>query len=59
MLATFSSLFLEVYHFAPRNIGLAYLGPGIGYIAASVFGARISDKLYSAVGAIFNKFLLC
>jgi hypothetical protein len=49
MIATFPGLFSEVYHFSSGIGGLAYIGPGIGYLLAALFGAQISSKIYSAV----------
>jgi hypothetical protein len=51
MSATFASLFPDVYHFSSGVDGLAYIGPGVGYVAAAIFGAQISSKIYSTVGA--------
>jgi len=49
MFATFPSLFSEVYHFSSGVDGLAYIGPGVGYVMAALFGAQISTKIYSTL----------
>lgn len=49
MFATFPSLFSDVYHFSSGIDGLVYIGPGVGYVMAAVFGAQISTKIYSTV----------
>jgi hypothetical protein len=54
MFATFSSLFSEVYHFSPGADGLVFIGPGVGYFIATLFGAEVSNIIYSKVStAIF------
>ena len=47
------ALFAEVYHFSVGISGLAYIGLGLGFIAATVFAARISDQIYHRVRAHF------
>ena len=39
-------LFTEVYHFNTGESGLAYLGVGVGFLAATLFGVKVSDKIY-------------
>ncbi|OJA12250.1 hypothetical protein AZE42_04087 [Rhizopogon vesiculosus] len=46
MFATFPVLFSEVYHFSTGISGLAYIGIGFGFLSATIFGAKISDKIY-------------
>ncbi|KAF9247174.1 multidrug resistance protein 4 [Melanogaster broomeanus] len=46
MFATFADLFSEVYHFSVGVAGLAYLGLAFGFLLATVFGAKVSDKIY-------------
>ncbi|KAH7916329.1 major facilitator superfamily domain-containing protein [Hygrophoropsis aurantiaca] len=46
MFATFPNLFTEVYHFSVGIGGLAYIGLGLGFLLATVFGAKISDQIY-------------
>lgn len=40
-------LFTRTYGFGIGSSGLAYLGLGIGFILAAVFGVRFSDKVYA------------
>ncbi|KAG2146715.1 major facilitator superfamily domain-containing protein [Suillus clintonianus] len=51
MFATFPGLFSTVYHFSVGIGGLTYLGIGFGFLAATLFGARVSDKIYSHLAA--------
>ncbi|KAG1755828.1 major facilitator superfamily domain-containing protein [Suillus lakei] len=51
MFATFPDLFSNVYHFSIGIGGLAYIGLGLGFVASSVFGARLSDKIYTYLAA--------
>lgn len=51
MFATFPNLFAEVYHFSIGMGGLTYLGLGVGFISATIFGAKISDKIYIRLAA--------
>ncbi|KAG2146698.1 major facilitator superfamily domain-containing protein [Suillus clintonianus] len=46
-----SELFSKVYHFSIGIGGLAYIGLGLGFVGASVFGARLSDKVYRYLAA--------
>jgi len=39
-------LFQEVYHFSIGLSGLAYLGIGVGFLSATIFGVKLSDKIY-------------
>ena len=39
-------LFTNTYGFGIGTSGVAYIGLGVGFILASVFGARFSDKVY-------------
>lgn len=60
MFATFSSLFSEVYHFFSHGAdGLVFIGPGIGYLAATLFGAKISNKIYSKVSITIYRWFIC
>lgn len=45
--ATFSELYTKTYGFGIGTSGLAYLGLGVGFITASIFSARFSDKIYA------------
>jgi hypothetical protein len=40
------ALFSEVYHFSTGVGGLAYIGIGIGFFSATIFGVKFSDKIY-------------
>jgi len=44
---TSSELFTHTYGFGIGTSGIAYLGLGIGFILASVVGARFSDRVYA------------
>ncbi|EIW82421.1 multidrug resistance protein 4 [Coniophora puteana RWD-64-598 SS2] len=46
MFATFPDLFSGEYHFNTGVSGLAYIGLGLGFLLATLFGAHISDKIY-------------
>jgi len=47
MFTTFPALFSDTYHFPLGTSGLAYLGLGLGFISATIFGAGIADKTYA------------
>ncbi|KAG1779832.1 major facilitator superfamily domain-containing protein [Suillus placidus] len=51
MFATFPDLFSKVYHFSTGIGGLTYLGTGVGFLAATLFGARVSGKMYIYLAA--------
>lgn len=51
MFATFPGLFSEVYHFSVGIGGLAYIGTGVGFLAATLFGAKFSAKIYTYLAA--------
>ncbi|KAG2132085.1 major facilitator superfamily domain-containing protein [Suillus clintonianus] len=46
MFTTFPDLFSNVYHFSIGIGGLPYIGIGVGFLSAAVFGAKICDKTY-------------
>ncbi|KAF5390887.1 hypothetical protein D9757_004505 [Collybiopsis confluens] len=46
MFTTFPNLFSEIYGFNTGVGGLVYLGLGIGFILATLFGARTADQIY-------------
>lgn len=52
MFATFAELFSSVYHFSIGVGGLAYIALGVGFVMASLFGAKISDKIYNRVSLL-------
>ena len=45
-------VFSSVYGFKPGPGGLAYLGLGIGFFAASFFGAYTADQVYKYVSSL-------
>jgi MFS family permease len=49
MFTTFPNLFSNIYHFSTGVGGLAYIGLGIGFISATIFGAKIADKIYTTL----------
>lgn len=49
MFTTFPNLFGGVYGWGPGISGLAYLGPGIGFMIASGIGARFISWTYITV----------
>jgi multidrug resistance protein len=51
MFATFPILFSEVYHFNIGIGGLTYIGLGVGFILAAIFGAKLSNKIYLHLAA--------
>lgn len=51
MFSTFPTLFSDVYHFNIGIGGLAYIGLGVGFISAAIFGAKLSDKMYTHLAA--------
>ncbi|KAG6849851.1 hypothetical protein H0H93_004345 [Arthromyces matolae] len=46
MFATFAEFFKTTYGFRPGVGGLAYLGLGVGFILATLFGAKTADQVY-------------
>ncbi|KAG1820204.1 major facilitator superfamily domain-containing protein [Suillus subaureus] len=46
LFTTFPDLFANVYHFSIGIGGLTYTGVGFGFVVATVFGAKISDKIH-------------
>ncbi|KAG2367001.1 multidrug resistance protein 4 [Suillus spraguei] len=46
MFTTFPDLFSEVYHFNVGIVGLTYIGFGVGFISAAIFGTKLSNKIY-------------
>lgn len=49
MFTTFANLFHNTYGFSTGIGGLVYLGLGIGFLTATMFGARTGDYLYQWV----------
>jgi len=46
MFATFAAFFATTYGFKPGVGGLAYLGLGLGFAIATIFGAKFADGIY-------------
>ncbi|KAG2124939.1 major facilitator superfamily domain-containing protein [Suillus cothurnatus] len=51
MFATFPNLFSDVYHFSIGITGLTYIGLGFGFISATIFGVKLSGKIYIYLAA--------
>ncbi|KAJ3554507.1 hypothetical protein NM688_g3075 [Phlebia brevispora] len=51
MSATFPALFQNRYGFSPGITGLCYIGLGLGFLAATFFGAYNADKIYHALSS--------
>ena len=51
---TSPELFTHTYGFGIGTSGVAYIGLGVGFIIASVVGARFSDKVYARYRAQNN-----
>jgi len=51
MFATFPDIFPEVYGFSAGVTGLMYLGFGIGFFVATIFGATFANTVYLRVCA--------
>jgi hypothetical protein len=49
----FSAFFSETYGFKAGVGGLAYIGLGLGFFAATLFGAKFADQVYKYVGELF------
>lgn len=49
MFATFPDLFSRVYGFSTGIGGLAYIGLGVGFFSATIFGAKVSNIIYTTV----------
>jgi len=43
------AFFKKTYGFAPGVGGLAYLGLGVGFFLATIFGAKFADQIYKHV----------
>ncbi|KAI0079771.1 multidrug resistance protein 4 [Panus rudis PR-1116 ss-1] len=46
MFTTFPTLFSTVYGFGPGVSGLAYIGLGLGFLASTLIGGYVGDKIY-------------
>ncbi|KAF9447358.1 MFS general substrate transporter [Macrolepiota fuliginosa MF-IS2] len=51
MFTTFGRLFSNTYGFEPGVAGLAYLGLGVGFIIATIIGAKFSNRIYAHLAA--------
>jgi len=49
LLTHYAALYSTTYGFGPGLSGLAYLGLGVGFILATLFGARIGNGIYHKV----------
>lgn len=49
MIHFFSDFFSTTYGFGPGIGGLCYLGLGIGFFLATLFGAKFADEVYLRV----------
>ena len=52
MFTTFPDLFSGIYGFSAGISGLCYIGLGIGFFAATFFGASYADKIYLYVSPL-------
>lgn len=51
MFATFAEFFATTYGFKSGVGGLAYLGLGVGFMAATIVGAKFADQVYHYLSA--------
>ncbi|KAG2132056.1 multidrug resistance protein 4 [Suillus clintonianus] len=51
MFVTFPDLFSQVYHFSIGIGGLTYIGLGFGFVSATIFGVKLSSKMYIHLAA--------
>jgi hypothetical protein len=49
MFTTFPTLFSDTYHFSTGAGGLAYIGLGVGFLSATIFGGKFSNGIYVKV----------
>ena len=47
-------IFKEIYGFNTGAGGLAYLGLGVGFVAATLFGAKVAHEIYRKVSVVIN-----
>jgi hypothetical protein len=45
-------IFADTYHFSTGIGGLAYIGLGVGFAFAVVFGSKFGDQIYKHVSSI-------
>lgn len=48
----FPAVFQEIYGFSIGVGGLVYIGLGLGFLLATIFGAQTADQIYHHVGQI-------
>lgn len=46
MFTTFSTFFETTYGFGPGQVGLTYIGLGVGFFSAAIVGGKTSNKIY-------------
>ncbi|KAI0650616.1 multidrug resistance protein 4 [Trametes meyenii] len=51
MFAVFPEVFTRIYGFNTGTGGLAYIGLGVGFVGATLFGANFADKVYARLVA--------
>jgi predicted MFS family arabinose efflux permease len=49
MFTTFPDFFTNTYGFTTGTGGLMYLGLGVGFFSATIFGAKFADQVYHYV----------
>lgn len=53
LFTTTTPFYTATYGFGPGIDGLTFLGLGIGFFSATLFGARFSNQIYIHVGFYF------
>ena len=48
-MTVYIDLFSNVYHFSAGVSGLCYIGLGLGFLSATIFGASFADRVYLTV----------
>ena len=46
-------LYINTYGFGVGLAGLAYIGLGLGFVAATIFGVKVGDVVYHRVRSPF------
>jgi hypothetical protein len=52
LFTTFPTLFSGIYGWGPGISGLAFIGPGIGFLGATMAGALLLSKIYLKVSHV-------